>query len=183
MKTIRKNKNLTPFDRYTTLSFLFCLTWFTVVTGCGTPSYTGRLAKPESMVKLSSGDARELQWQTDDLMINAVYALESNQLDIAGLVQLQSKLTHYPIVEYLRISIHALDGDGIILSSYPLWAAGHNAEPFFVNWAFQRSYPVPEGTRSVTFSYRGRMRDGGGWGPGGNRDDGGGISWDFWHTP
>ena len=162
------------------LSFLFCLIW---LTGCGTTSYTGRLAKPESMVKLSSGDARELQWQTDDLMINAMYSLESNQFDLAGLVQLQSKLTHYPIVEYLRVSVHALDGDGIILTSYPLWTAGYNAELFFINWAFQRSYPVPEGTRAVTFSYRGKMRDGGGWGPIRNRDDGGGISWDFWHTP
>jgi len=165
------------------LYFLFCLTWFTAGAGCGTTSYTGRLAKPEGMVTLSSGDARELQWQTDDLMINAMYTLESNQLDIAGLVQLQSKLTHYPIVEYLRISVHALDGDGIILSSHPLWTAGYNAEPFFINWAFQRSYPVPENTRALTFSYRGRMRDGGGWGPIGNRDDGGGISWDFWRTP
>lgn len=183
MKTTRKNKNLTQFGRYTVLSFLFCLTWFAVVTGCGTTSYIGRLAKPESMVNLSSGDARELQWQTDDLMINAVYALEPNQLDIAGLVQLQSKLTHYPIVAYLRINMHALDGDGIILSSYPLWTAGTNAEPFFINWAFQRSYPVPEGTRSLTFSYRGRMREGGGRGLMRNRDDGGGMSWDFWHTP
>lgn len=135
------------------------------------------------MVPLLSGDAHELQWQTGDLMINATYALGSNQLDLAGLVQLQSKLTHYPLVEYLRISVHALDGDGIILNSYPLWTAGYNAEHFFINWAFQRSYPVPESTRAVTFSYRGRMRDGGGWGPIRNRDDGGGISWDFWHTP
>lgn len=179
MKTIGRNRNAWRRGRRTLLCVLFCLIW---LTGCGTASYTGRLAKPESQLALYSGDAHELQWQTGDLIINAMYSLDSNQLDLAGQVQLQSKLTHYLIVEYLRISVHALDGDGIILSTHPLWSAGYNAEHFFINWAFQRSYPVPEGTRSLTFSYRGRMRDGGGWGPIGGRDDGG-ISWDFWHTP
>jgi hypothetical protein len=183
MKTTRDNQNYRRPDRLTLLYFLFCLAILTACAGGGMASYTGRLAKPENMVALSSGDTHELQWQTGDLMINAMYALELNQLELAGIVQLQSKLTHYPIVEYLRISAHALDGEGIILSTYPLWTAGHNAETFFINWAFQRSYALPEGTRAVTFSYRGRMRDGGGWGPIGNRDDGGGISWDFWHTP
>ena len=150
--------------------------------GGGAMSYAGRLAKPESRVMLAAGDVHELRWQTSDIAIEATYALSPNELDLAGLVQLQSKLTHYPIVEYLRIEAHALDGDGIILGSYPLWRAGANAEPFFINWAFQRRLPVPEGTRAITFSYRGRMRDGGGWGPVRNRDDGG-ISWDFWHTP
>lgn len=182
MQIIRKNRPRACFDRFTPFYFLFCLAWFTAFAGCGTASYTGRLAKPESMVTLSSGDAHELQWQTGDLMINAMYALEVNQLELAGIVQLQSKLTHYPIVEYLRISAHALDGDGIILGTYPLWTAGYRAEHFFINWAFQRSFSVPENTRAVTFSYRGRMRDGGGWGAIGGRDDGG-ISWDFWHTP
>jgi hypothetical protein len=115
-------------------------------------------------------------------MIDAMYALENTQLDIAGLIQLQSRLAHYPMVEYLQISVHALDGDGIILATYPLWSAGSRSELFFVNWAFQRKYAVPETTRAVTFSYRGRMRDGGGWGPISGRDDGG-ISWDFWYTP
>jgi len=173
----------TPRKKQVAWWLLFCLSIFMVgCAGGGAMSYTGRLAKPESRIMLAAGDVHELRWQTSDLAIEATYALSPNELDLAGLVQLQSKLTHYPIVEYLRIEAHALDGDGIILGSYPLWRAGANAEPFFINWAFQRRFPVPEGTRAITFSYRGRMRDGGGWGPVRNRDDGG-ISWDFWHTP
>lgn len=148
----------------------------------GGMSYTGRLAKPESRVPLRSGDAHQLKWQTEDIIVDATYALGSGRLDLAGLVQLQSRLAHYPVVEYLRVSVHALDGDGLILASYPLWSAGANNEPFFVNWSFQQSYAVPETTQALTFSYRGRVRDGGGRGPIRGRDDGG-ISWDFWHTP
>lgn len=148
----------------------------------GGPTYTGRLAKPESRISLKSGDAHQLKWQTNDIIIDATYALGEGRLDLAGLVQLQSRLRHYPVVAYLQVSVHALDADGLILASYPLWSAGANNEPFFVNWAFQQSYAVPGTTRSLTFSYQGRVRDGGGWGPVGGWDDGG-ISWDFWHTP
>jgi hypothetical protein len=151
--------------------------------GSGMTSYTGRLAKPESMVRLSAGDARELKWETNDLIIDALYALGPNSLDLAGRVVLQSRLQHYPIVGRLRIEVHALDGDGVILGTYPLWSAGHNTSHYFVNWAFQRNFAVPDNTRALTFSYRGQMRDGGGWG-GRMRDrEGDGVSWDFWHTP
>ena len=156
-----------------------------VLAGCaggGMASYTGHLAKPESIVMVSEGGPHELRWQTSDLMIDTLYVLEKGELDLAGTVNLQSKLRHYPIVAYLRISIHALDADGVILGTYSLWAAGQNAAHFFINWAFQRRFPVPATTRAVTFSYRGRMQDGGGWGPVRGRD-GNGVSWDFWHTP
>lgn len=150
--------------------------------GGGMASYTGRLAKPESAVKVSEGGPHELKWQTNDLTIDTLYVLENGALDLAGTVSLQNRLRHYPIVAYLRISVHALDADGIILGTYPLWAAGQNTEHFFINWAFQRRFPVPANTRAVTFSYRGRMQDGGGWGPVRNQG-GNGVSWDFWHTP
>ena len=162
---------------------MLILVGITACAGSGATSYTGRLAKPESMVMLSPGDARELKWQTNDLIIDAVYALGPNTLDLSGLVQLQSRLQHYPIVSRLRIQVHALDGDGVIVGSYPLWSAGHNASHHFINWAFQRNLVVPENTRALTFSYRGQMRDGGSrMGRLGDRE-GDGVSWDFWHTP
>jgi hypothetical protein len=154
------------------------------ITACagGGLSYTGRTAQSGKVIPLAGGDVREFEWQTGDLIIDATYALDANQLDLAGLVQLQNKLLHYPIVDHLRIDVHAVDGDGVILASYPLWDAGVRRELYFVNWAFQVRYAVPGNTRALTFRYRGRMRDGGGEGIWGRRDDGG-ISWDFWHTP
>jgi hypothetical protein len=158
------------------------LAGLTACAGSGMGSYSGRLAKPESTVRLSEGGPHELKWQTNDLILDALVVLERNELDLAGTVNLQNRLRHYPIVAYLRISLHVLDGDGIILATHPLWSAGQNAEHFFINWAFQRRFPVPPDTRAVTFSYRGRMRDGGGLGPGWDRQ-GDTTSWDFWHTP
>jgi len=155
---------------------------FIACAGGGTASYTGRLAKPESIVPIAAGEAREIKWQTNDLIIDGMYALGSNSLDLAGLVHLQNRLKNFPLVEYLRISVHALDGDGIILATYPLWSAGFNSEHFFINWAFQRNWAVPENTRALTFSYRGRVSDGGGFGRLRGRE-GDRVSWDFWHTP
>jgi hypothetical protein len=146
-------------------------------------SYTGRPANPESVTPLRRGDVRELQWQTNDLMMHATYALEADQLDIAGTIKLQSRLANFPVLEYLRVNVHALDEAGVILASYPLWSSAYGRELFFVNWSFQRRYIVPATTSALTFSYRGRMRDGGGRGPLRNRDDGDAVTWDFWRTP
>lgn len=162
----------------------YALVFLVMMAACagGGPSYTGRAANPESIAPLLRGDVRELRWQTNDLIIAATYVLDGDQLDLAGKIDLQPRLINFPIVDYLRINVHAIDGSGVILASYPLWSAGAGNEPFFINWSFQRRYTVPDDTQALTFSYRGRMRDGGGRGRYRDREDGA-ATWDFWHTP
>ena len=145
-------------------------------------SYNGRQAKPESLVPLIRGDAHELRWQTNDIIINGTYILEGNELNLAGQVELQSRLANFPVVDFLRVNAYAVDGDGLILASYRLWTANPGSELFFVRWTFQQQYAVPEATQTVAFSYQGRMRDGGARGFWGGLDNGG-TSWDFWYTP
>lgn len=166
------------------MSACCALVFVAVMAACagGSMSYSGRAAKPENIVPLLRGDLRELRWQTNDLIIGATYALDGEQLDLAGRIELQPRLGNFPIVDYLRVNVHAIDDSGVILTSYPLWSARVGSELFFINWSFQRQYAVPDDTRALTFSYRGRMRDGGGRGL--NRDRGdGGTNWNFWHTP
>ena len=149
----------------------------------GAGSYAGRPANPESLTPLMRGDIRQLEWQTHALIIQATYALEAGQLDLAGQVRLQQRLAHYPVVDYLSVSVHALNEAGVILASYPLWRSASRREQFFVNWSFQQRYQIPAETQAVTFSYRGRMRDGGGRGFPRHRNDDRAVTWDFWHTP
>jgi hypothetical protein len=160
---------------------LFSLTGL-VACASGNLSYNGRFARPESIVSLIRGDAHELQWQTNDIAVEGTYILDGDQLHLAGQIKLQSRLANFPVVDFLRVNAYAVDGDGLILASYPLWQASPGSEPFFIKWSFQRQYTVPEATRAVAFSYQGRMSDGGGLGPMRGMDDGG-TSWDFWHTP
>ena len=152
-----------------------------VACASGNLSYNGRYAKSESIVTLVRGGDHQLQWQTNDIIIESTYILEGDQLNLAGQVKLQSSLANFPVVDFLRVSAYAVDGDGLILASYPLWQAHPGSEPFFVRWSFQRQYTIPEGTQAVAFSYQGRMSDGGRGSLGGMDD--GGTSWDFWHTP
>lgn len=182
MTHIRSNQNYVGWGRHPALSFFLCLIWITAFTSCSTSSYVGRVAKPETGVALFSGDVHELQWQTGDLTIYGTYALASNQLELVGNVELQNKLRKesFPIVNYLRIVSHALDEVGIILASYPLYIAQRDTGHDFVKWTFQRSYIVPEGTRAMTFSYRGRVGDS--TSRRRSRDDGR-SNWDFWYTP
>lgn len=163
------------------IGLLFSLVGFLACAG-GNLSYNGRMAKPESIVPLTRGDAHQLQWQTNDIVIDGTYILEGDQLNLAGQVKLQSRLANFPVVDFLRINVYAVDGDGLILASYRLWTANPGSELFFVRWAFQQQYTVPEATQAVAFSYQGRMQDGGALGPLRGLD-GGGTSWDFWYTP
>jgi len=165
------------------LTLLFSLMGL-MACASGNMSYNGRYAKAESIVPLTRGDAHQLQWQTNDIIIDGTYILEGDQLHLAGQVKLQSRLANFPTVGFLRVNAYAVDGDGLILASYRLWTAAPGSELFFVKWTFQQQYTVPEATRAVAFSYSGRMLDGGGggWGTLSGRDDGG-TSWDFWHTP
>ena len=182
MTRIWNNQHHVRWSRFSAVFFFFGLICMTVFTSCATTSYVGRVAKPETGVALISGDVHELQWQTGDLTIYGTYSLVSNQMELVGNVELQNKLRKesFPVVNYLRIVSHALDEVGIILASYPLYIAQRDTGHDFVKWTFQRSYIVPEGTRAMTFSYRGRVGDS--TSRRRNRDDGR-SNWDFWYTP
>jgi hypothetical protein len=180
MKEPHQKRTRHGSGRILRLGVLFSLVGL-VACASGILSYNGRFARSESIVPLVRGGDHQLQWQTNDIIIEGTYILEGDQLNLAGQVKLQSNLANYTVVDFLRVNAYAVDGDGQILASYPLWQANPGTQPFFIKWSFQRQYTVPEATRSVAFSYQGRMSDGGrGATPG--MDDGG-ISWDFWHTP
>jgi hypothetical protein len=101
-----------------------------------------------------------------------------------GRIQLQKRLDGLLSVEFLRVNIHFLDDAGVILDSKRLWTAlgegGLGGKDFFIDWQFDQKFVLPPSTRSMTFSYQGRVADQS------RTDDsklGGGVGIDFWRTP
>jgi hypothetical protein len=149
--------------------------------GGGAARNAGDLTRPESRVMLKPGGTHQDRWETLDIAINFEYQQEMNRFDMAGNIELQKRISSFPTLDYLRIRVHFLDTEGVILSTHQLWSAGRGANVFYglVNFNFTRQYPLPAGTQMIAFSYRGRASDGGySRTTGGDRTD-----WDFWWTP
>ncbi|MBL0715728.1 MAG: hypothetical protein JJV98_18740 [Desulfosarcina sp.] len=155
-----------------------------MLSGCASGirnSYVGQAAKPDGRIALRPGDIHQEKWQTNDIAVNFEYQREAGRIDLAGNIELQKRLSNFTQVDYVRVYVHFLDTEGIILASQHLWSSSFNTEPFFVRFTFTRQYPLPPDTHGLTFSYTGQMSDGGdrGWAPGG----GDRIDWRFWRTP
>ena len=163
---------------------LALMAWLSACAGTNTFNYNGRTAKPDGRIAIEAGGPYEETWENNDLSISYAYNREADGFDVNGRVKLQKRLASFPSVEFLRLNVHFLNSEGTILASHRLWTAlgegGLGGKDYFIHWQFDRRFTIPEATRTMTFSYNGRMRDRSG------SDDskfGGGDSFDFWRTP
>ncbi len=163
------------------LFVLACVLW--ACAGAGTKRFAGRVTKPESRVAVEPGGPHQTQWQTRDLTLNFDYQWEADRFDIAGAVELSKKIQHFTILDFLRIRLHFLDADGVILATYGVWNAGrrNSMHYYFINFKFDKQYVPPAGTDMIGFSYAGEASDSGGDGLA--RKSGGRGDWAFWWTP
>lgn len=160
---------------------IVCFLW--ACASIGSNRLAGRLTKPESRVAVQPGGPHQAHWQTRDLMLNFEYQWEADRFDITGKVNLQKYLQHFTTLDHLRIRVHFLDTEGVILSTYNMWNAGHrnSMHYHFVNFNFSQQYAPPAGTDIIAFSYTGEASDAGG--DGYARRAGGRGEWSFWWNP
>lgn len=149
----------------------------------------GRPTKPYSRISLQTTGDHQERWKTNDIAIDFAYqrqtelfAMTGMAIQISGQVELQKRLYNFPVINYLRIWVHFLDDEGLILSTHRLWTASRRTDTRLIRFDFQRQFPLPPNTAMLTFSYAGKMTDGGGR-PGGLGSGGERVDWDFWWTP
>jgi hypothetical protein len=160
---------------------IVCVLW--ACASNGSTRSVGVRTKPESRVAVQSGGPYQARWQTLDIAIDFEYQREVDRFDITGNVELQKRIQHFTTLDHLRIRVHFLGAEGVILATYLLWSAGHhgNMHYHFVNFNFNKQYPPPAGTEMIAFSYTGEASDAGGDGLA--RRSGGRGDWSFWWTP
>lgn len=149
----------------------------------GSKRFAGIKTKPATRVSVQHGGPYQAQWHARDLTLDFDYQWETDRFDIAGTVELSKKLNHFTIIDSLRIRLHFLDAEGIVLSTYNVWNAGHqdNMHYHFVYWHYDKQYSPPAGTAMIGFSYTGEVSDSGGDGLA--RRSGGRGEWPFWWQP
>ena len=149
----------------------------------------GRPTKPYSRISLQTTGDRQGRWQTNDIAIDFVYqratdlfVMTGTSIQMAGKIELQKRLYNFPVINHLRIWVHFLDDEGLIISTHRLWTASRRTDTRLIRFDFKRQFPLPPNTAMLTFSYEGKMTDGGGR-PGGLGSGGERVDWDFWWTP
>ena len=147
-------------------------------------SYNGRMAQPDGRMAIKEGGPFDETWQNNDLIIRYTYRRQADAFEMNGRVELQDRLNGLPTVDFLRVNIHFLDAEGVILDSKRLWTAlgegGLGGKDFFIDWQFDQTFVLLQSTRNMTFSYQGRVAD---QSSGDDSKLGGGVGIDFWRTP
>ncbi len=170
------------------IGLLLCGLW-ACAADRGVYRNVGRSTKPYSRITLSTANHHQERWQTNDIAIDFDYQREADlfavtgmMIQMSGTVELQKRLYNFPVISYLRIWVHFLDDEGLILSTHRLWTASRLTDTRLIRFDFRRQLPLPPNTTMLTFSYSGEMTDGGGRrGPGGRTGDR--VEWSFWWTP
>ncbi len=132
-------------------------------------SYTGWEAKSNNRAALRDGGPYSSLWQTLDIGLHYRYEKEGERLDIEGQVVPQKRIKHFSDFT-IWVSIHFLDGDGIILDTHRLWSQRGSTVYWGFRWHFKQSWNLPPGTQALAFSYHGRA---------GDQEQ----LWDFWYLP
>jgi hypothetical protein len=151
--------------------------WVAVIGCAGLKApYEGALARPENRFLLATIDGKSSLWQAKDIAIRYVASSAADTLQISGTVERLNTIKNFPTINSLRVAIHFITKDGIILDSKQLWSAGVNADDTFVRWTFSKQYPLPPGASAIGFSYWGVVSMGGG-------ESGGQDDWEVWQRP
>ncbi len=165
------------------ITFCLFILFLWSCAGAGVHRFTGRQTKPESRVDIQPGGTREAFWQTRDLALNFEYEWEADAFAIVGRVELSKMIAHFTTIDQLRIRIHFLDSEGVIIATYNVWNAGRreSLHYHFVNFNFDKHYTLPPETEMIGFSYTGEASDTGG--DSYARRGGGRGEWSFWWQP
>jgi hypothetical protein len=150
------------------------------------PLSPGAWVEENNRIAIKDGGPYKGSWQTRDLTVNYEYREAAKNLEVSGTIKLADYIPMgFSTLDYLRIYIHFLTSDGIVLETKNLQYFGYfRYIDYIEKMSFKSRFDLPENTAAFAFSYDGRASQGGGGPIGYNSDNGSGqISWDFWKVP
>ena len=134
-------------------------------------SYRGATVEPDDRIYLLEEGPRQGLWQTFDLAIKYQYERKLNMLELSGVVEFSHHYRSlYEILNRFYLTVYFLDNEGKVLEGkLVLISSSLNIDDKF---SFKHFLEIPPGTVSITFSYLGGVRGGGGRDPDGGGDGG-----------
>jgi len=131
------------------------------IAGCGATalSYKGdKVNRQNPMVVLEDGN-QQGEWKTNELAIKYQYRMTPEALKIAGTVELVGGFAiGFNYISNLAVNLLFLDNQGMVIESSLVYA-GNNNLSIPIPMRFERTIPMPEGARTISFSYDGKLID------------------------
>jgi hypothetical protein len=147
------------FVRFIKVTLLLMTAVFTIA-GCGGRLFTykgDKVTRKDLMVLLKDGNQQGL-WKTNELAIKYQYQMTPETLKIAGTTELAGGFRQ---IQHLAIYLLFLDNQGIVIENVLIYSIGNRHSTDMVPMIFDRTIPLPERTRTISFAYDGELVDSG----------------------
>ncbi len=129
------------------------------LSGCGGSlfSYKGdRVDRMDLMVPLLDGN-QEGEWKTSELSVKYRYQKTPDGLKIGGTTALAGGLgTGFTYISHLAVYLLLLDDQGVVIENTLVYA-GENNLSFPTPMEFEKTIPMPDGVRKISFAYDGDL--------------------------
>ncbi|GEM_PF-1884359 len=161
--------------RFIEVIILLMITVFTIA-GCGGRLFTYKgykVTQENLMVVLKDGN-QQGEWKTNEIAIKYQYQMTHETLKIDGTTELAGGLaTGFTYIPHLAVYLLFLDNQGIVIENDLIYA-GQNNISMQIPMSFERTIPIPEGAKTISFAYDGELTDSG---------QDGGAAYNIWLSP
>ena len=150
-------------NQFMKATFFLLIAVFTIAA-CGGKLFTfkgGKITQKNLMFLLQDGNQQGV-WKTNELAIKYQYQLTSETLKIAGTTELLGGFaTGFSWIKHFAVYLLFLDGQGIVVENILIYSAGSYRSIDTIPMEFEKTIPVPEGTRTISFAYDGELTEAG----------------------
>ena len=121
-------------------------------------TYKGdKITQKNLMVPLKDGDQKGV-WKTDELSITYHYQMAPETLNFAGTIELLGGFsTGFDQIVRLGVYLLFLDKQGIVIESTLIYSTANYPTHNTIPMDFEKTIPIPEGTRTISFAYDGDL--------------------------
>ena len=128
----------------------------------GTSLSPGAWVEEKDRISVLDGGPHKGSWQTRDLSINYEYREATSSLQITGVIELARHLQYnFNTLEHLRLNIHFLEANGIVLETKRIRAFGYRRFlELLGEMSFNSRFDLTQEAVAFAFSYHGRVSEG-----------------------
>jgi hypothetical protein len=147
-------------NRFIKTTFFLMIAAFTLA-GCNGKLFTykgNKITQKNLMVLLKDGDQKGV-WKTDELAITYQYQMTMTPeiLKIAGTTKLLGGLAGFEQIERLAVYLLFLDNQGIVIENALVYSTANYRSIDTIPMDFEKTIPIPEGARTLSFAYDGQL--------------------------
>jgi hypothetical protein len=131
-----------------------------MVSACSPELFTykgDKITQKNLKALLKEGDQNGV-WKTNELSITYQYQMTPETLKISGTTELLGGLaTGFDQIKQLAVYLLFLDNQGVVIESALVYSTANNRTVDEIPMVFEKSIPIPDGARTISFVYNGEL--------------------------